>query len=324
MLYLFYGTDEFSRSEALLILRSSLPADVAALNSSTLDGRKLKLDELAGVCEAMPFLADKRLVVVTDALKHLKAGKERDELRAYLEHVPATCDLVFVEGADVDKRSSLFSYLKKVAQVQVFEPRTGNDLIGWMNERVRVSGVQLDPAAAQRLIDYVGNDGRMLASELAKLSSYVGRGGRIGGTEVDLLVQDTHEQNLFAFIDDLSLRQGRDALKGLRALLADGQAATYIVFMLARQVRILLGVQALATQRLSADEMAAQLKQKPFVIRKALSQVRRFEQGELAALHDQLLAVDHAIKTGRTQADVALEVLVMDICRAIPARRMAR
>jgi DNA polymerase-3 subunit delta len=65
-----------------------------------------------------------------------------------------------------------------------------------------------------------------------------------------------------------------------------------------------------------ADEIAAALKQKPFVVKKALEQVRNFRRAELEALHDHLLATDHAIKTGRLQAEVALELLVLEMCQA--------
>jgi DNA polymerase-3 subunit delta len=129
-----------------------------------------------------------------------------------------------------------------------------------------------------------------------------------------MLVQDNQEHNLFAFIDSLSQRQSGAALRGLRELLAEGQAAAYILFMLMRQVRILLGVQELAAQRMRADAIAAQLGQKPFVVKKALGQVSSFSRSELEHLHDRLLETDHAIKTGRAQAEVALELLVMEMC----------
>lgn len=313
MLYLLYGPDEFARSEALNALRATLPPDLAVLNTTTLDGRNLKLEILVSACESLPFLTDRRLVVVYDALKHLKAGKDRDALRAYLEHVPPTCDLVFVETEDVDKRNTCFTYLKKVGQVSEFQPRTGADLLHWLQARAKSLQVRLDNAAAQRLVDYVGNEGRILATELDKLASYVGQKGIITTAVVDLLVQDRQEQHLFTFIDDLSLRRRAAALRGVRALLADGQAAAYILFMLARQVRILLCVQELAAQRMQVEDIATQLKQKPFVIRKALTQIRNYRGTELETFHDRLIAYDQAIKTGRIQAEVALELLVMEM-----------
>lgn len=314
MLFLIYGPDEYGRSEALTALKARVPADVADLNITALDGRRMTLDDLAAACEAMPFLADRRLVIVYDLLKHQKAGKARDDLRAYLEHVPDACDLVFVESDDFDKRSSLFVFLKKHAEVHECVPREGADMQRWLHERAGNLGVTLESDAARRLTLLAGNDGRLLVTELTKLATFVGRGGRITVRDVDLLVADTQEQNLFAFIDELSARHRHAALTALRHLLDDGQAAQYILFMMARQVRILLGVKDLVAQRLRPDDIATQLGQKPFVVRKAIEQARGFSLADLRRLHQRLLELDHASKTGRAEIEAGLELIVADMC----------
>lgn len=313
MIYLFYGPDEYARSEAVHTMRANISPDLLHLNSTALDGRKLKLSDLTVACEAFPFLAERRLVVVTDALKHIKAGKARDELRAYLEQVPPTCDLIFVED-EVDKRSSLFTYIKKHGNVQEFLPRQGADLLRWVGEQAQARDTRMDRAAAQRLVDYVGNDSRLLNTELDKLACYVGRGGHVSVAVIDMLVQDQHEHNLFAFLDSLSARKRGEALQGIHNLLAEGQAPTYLLFMLARQVRILLGVRELSAQRMRTDAIASQLRLNPFVVKKALEQMRGFHAGELEHLHDRILELDHATKTGRVQAEVALGMLVLEVC----------
>src|SRR5689334_23664523 len=190
MIYLLYGPEEFARSEALAELKSAIPPDLADLNMATLEGRRLKLDALISACEVFPFIAERRLVIVQDLLKHQKAGKERDELRAYLERVPPTCDLVFVENEDFDKRNAVFTYLKKSATVREFLPKEGAELTRWLGERARLLDVKLEGPAAQRLVGFAGNEGRALINELGKLAGYVGRGGRISADHVDLLVQD--------------------------------------------------------------------------------------------------------------------------------------
>jgi DNA polymerase III subunit delta len=314
MLYLLYGPDEFSRSEALAKLRAQIPPDLVELNSAALDGRRLKLDALVAACEALPFIADRRVVVVSDLLKHQRAGKERDELRAYLERVPPTCDLIFVESEEFDKRSAVFTYLKKAGELREFLPREGSELLRWVAERAKALGVAIEPAAAQRLVTLAGNDTRALVNELGKLAGYVGGGGRVTVQAVDLMVADDQEQNLFAFIDEVSARRRGPALASLRRLLDDGQAATYIIFMLARQVRVLLGVKELAAQRLRPDDIASRLGQKPFVVRKALDQARGFGDADLLRLHDRVLELDHATKTGRFEAEAGLELLVAELC----------
>jgi DNA polymerase-3 subunit delta len=87
------------------------------------------------------------------------------------------------------------------------------------------------------------------------------------------------------------------------------------MFMVARQVRILLGVRELSAQRRRPDDIAAELGQRPFVVKKAMEQVRGFEAGVLERMHDRLLELDLATKTGRIQPEVALELFVAEACR---------
>jgi DNA polymerase III subunit delta len=315
MITLLYGPDEYRRSQALAAIRATIPADLGDLNISTLEGKRLKLDTLIAACEAFPFIAEKRLVIVADLLKNQKASADREALRNYLERLPATCDLIFVESEDFDKRSSVFTYLKKAGQLQEFLPLEAGELMRWLNSHASDLAVRLEPAAAQKLLASVGNDTRTLINELTKLATYVGRNGRISVATVELLVQDEQEQNLFAFIDELSTRRRGPALASVRRLLDEGQAAPYILFMVARQVRILLGVKDLASQRLKPDDIASRLNQKPFVVRKALEQVRGFSDQELLTLHDRILALDHASKTGRIEPETGLELLVAEFAK---------
>ncbi len=315
-IYLFYGPNELARSEAVAELRAGLPAEVADLNISVLDGRKVTIEQLVAACEAHPFLADRRLVIVYDALKHSKAGKAREELRDYCERVPTTCDLVFVEQDEVDRRHLLFTYLSKRGAVREFPLLSGQELLRWIERRAKSLAATIEPTAAQRLVDLAGNDSRALANELAKLATYVGRGGTIDQAAVDRLVTDQQEQNLFTFIDDLGTRRLGAALRGARALIEDGQAPPYVLFMLARHIRILLHVRQLAAQRCRPDDIASELGLKPFVARKAAEQARNFTAAELVTAHDRLLELDHAIKTGKMQAGTALELFVVEMCQA--------
>lgn len=323
MIYLLYGADELSRSEALHALKSAIPPDLAELNLTVLEGRKLKLEALAAACEALPFLAEQRIVIVEDALKSLKAGDARDAIKNYLPRVPDSATLVFVEREDVDKRSALFTALKKLATVREFQPREGAELQRWLAERAARLDAKLAPPAATLLAEFVGNDSRALLNELHKLAAYVGPNGTITPDGVRLLVHDTSESSVFAFVDALAARQLGPALALLHELFADGQAAIYLLFMVGRQVRILVQVKELADQRLRPDAMAAELKQNPFVIRKAVDQAARFTHANLLELHDRLVELDHWTKTGRIEAEAALELLVAETCTPVapPARR---
>lgn len=312
MIYLFYGPDDFQRNRALQALKSAIPPEVADLNITVLEGRKLRLDDVQTACEAYPFLAERRLVIVYHGLKYLRAAEERDALKEYLSRVPATVDLVFVEAEDPDQRTALFKELQRRAEVRIFNPLEGEALQQWLIDQARELGVSLAPAAARMLAENAGSDGWTLWNELQKLATYVGPGGTITAAEIQLLVVDESESNLFAFIDMLFSRQRSTApgpgFDRLRDLLSGGEAPHYILFMLARQVRLLLAVQSAG--RSSPDQLARSLGQRPFVVRKVQEQARGFRPAELRELHNRLVELDQAVKTGRIDALVALDLFV--------------
>ena len=69
MLYILHGEDDYSRNQYLNEIKRSLgdPA-MLATNTSVFEGAKLSPDELKGVCETVPFLAEKRLVIIEGLL----------------------------------------------------------------------------------------------------------------------------------------------------------------------------------------------------------------------------------------------------------------
>lgn len=313
MIYVLYGPDEYLRSLRLKELINGIPEAAQSLNINRLDGKKFKLEAFTQACEAFPFLHDRRMVIVEDLLKHQKAGKERDELRGYLDRLPTWADVVFVENDEVDKRNALFNYVNKNGHVEEYTHPKETELIRWIGEQARLRNVSITNQATARLIALVGNNGRTLVNELDKLAAYVRIGGSIGTAEVDLLVSDDSEENLFAFIDALASRRKGVALSKLHHLIADGQAAQYIIFMVARQIRILLQVRELDGQRMRPNDIASKVGLRPgFLTDKAIEQARGFREGELDRLHNQIIRLDHQSKTGAIDVHAGLDLLVME------------
>jgi DNA polymerase III delta subunit len=87
MLYILTGPDDFSRSEALLEIKKGLgDADMLVSNTNVFDGKKVTAGELASVCQAVPFLSEKRLVIsrlVERYSSDAPKGKGKKTARSY-------------------------------------------------------------------------------------------------------------------------------------------------------------------------------------------------------------------------------------------------
>jgi hypothetical protein len=77
MFYIFHGPDEFSRAELIAKWQSRMGDQaMVSLNTTYLDGRKATLGELRHSCDSIPFMAERRLVIVEGFLSRLHPGRK--------------------------------------------------------------------------------------------------------------------------------------------------------------------------------------------------------------------------------------------------------
>jgi len=338
MFYIFYGEDEFRRSEEIAHFRREIVRDgMGDLNISVYDGRRVDLTELLDACSAVPFLTDRRLIIVEGLLQRLESrgrvsgdadgdapaeraeGGEADRLCAYLPALPETTRLVFVEEGGLSRRNPVLRLAKTLgnkAYVKEFQLLSGKPLAAWVRQRARAKGVDVDAEALDVLISATGNDLRRVDQELEKLAGLVGYQGVISAQEVRALVAEDIQEDVFGLVDALGIRRPREAMRLLREALDAGANELYLLSMVARQIRLLLAARDMGDRGMSPADVQRKLRLHPFVALKLQPQVGRFTVQELQRIQRRVLKADHEIKTGRVEPSLALEMLVLDICRS--------
>ena len=95
--YIFYGEESYLREYYLGELRKKLvPAGFEEFNYHRLDGKDLAVQELTEMAEAMPMMAERTLIVVTDFDLFKLNEEQREKLIAFLDDIPPYCCVVFV------------------------------------------------------------------------------------------------------------------------------------------------------------------------------------------------------------------------------------
>jgi DNA polymerase-3 subunit delta len=322
MFYIFHGPDELTRSEALAKLRAQMgDPSLAELNITVLDGETLTLGELRQVCDSLPFMSDRRLVIVHNYLTRLGGGGKReggplDELVHYLPDMADSTRLVFVEADTLPRGHPVLKLAAAHEQghIHAFDGPGRGELTGWITNRVGAKGASIERPAADALAIAVGDDLRLLDSEIEKLAIYVGDERPITSADVDLLVPYAGTANVFAMVDAIGRRDGRTALHLLHKLLDENAAPLYLLSMIVRQFRILIQVKELSAQGLAASTIAKRAGLHPFVAEKAGRQAMNFSMGQLEVIYARLLETDLAIKTGQMGDVLALDTLVAALC----------
>ena len=329
MIYVLYGDDEFSVREELAALRERVtPEEMRDSNVTALLGAEASFDQVAQACYAVPFMANKRLVSVDGLLGRFepqgrggargrggRGGRaalgEWEGLDGLLPAMPPTTDLVFVDGP-LTERNPLFARVREHATLRGFRTPRGDGLSRWILDRAASQGMSIAPDAAAELADSVGGNLRVIASELDKLAVYRWR-ETVTRDDVRRAVVYTRDANIFQTVDAVIEGRASAAIGQILRALDSGAAPSFIIAMLARQVRNLLLAKEMRERGLNSAEIGRSLGIPEFAARRVMSQERRLEFGQVAAMHRELLETDASIKRGEVDERVAVEMLAASL-----------
>ncbi len=326
MIYSLSGDDDFTIRETIAAMKASIGTpDVRDVNIVT-HGANVSLDEFTATALTVPFLADKRLVLVEGLLGKFERGggrrsnagtngrknlSEWEGLPPALMSVPETTDVVFVDGR-LSASNPLLKLIRELVTAKTFNPPGPRELRMWIAERARGEGAQIEERAVQMLAETIGSDLAVVASEVRKLA-LVAAGRAIAAEDVDKMVSYAQEANIFASVDATVEGRVSDALGLVHGLLEGGTPTGQIMNMIARQVRLLILAKEIGARRLSTAEASQRLRLSGYPLRKTLFQADRFSMERLAEIHRMLLEADLAMKSTGTDDELILDTLIADI-----------
>lgn len=313
MFYIFHGDDEHSKRETLADLQKKLgDPSLLELNTNRFVAKNLTLSQLQHACDSIPFLAEKRLVIVEELLGNQPSFLE--ELVTYLPKLPETTRLVFMESHPLKENHPVIRLAKEseTGYVRLFSRPEGSRLEAWIRQNVQAAGGNIAPRAAHLLALNAGNDLALLANEIEKLVLYKGQ-ETIEAQDVSLLCSYVAEASIFELVDALGSRHGRSAARLLHSKLDEGTDPFYLFGMFVRQFRLLIQVKELAESGCRSPEIASRLNIHNYVAGKLYQQSHNFTLAQLETIFAHLLEIDVAAKTGRTDMSTALSLLVAGV-----------
>ncbi len=331
MLYILSGQDDFSLTHSLEEIKGEMGEQaILAAGTTTLDGQQVTLDQLRTVCETVPFLAGRRLVIIKGLLERFEPrGKSRRQrkttrvtdrqneyksLSACIGEMPDSTILVLIESR-ITNNNPLFRELADKAVVKTFPLLRDAELRQWVQRHVTEEGGSLSPQAVDLLTKLVGSNLWIMTSEINKLVLFTS-GRRIEEEDVKAVVSYTQQTNVFAMVDAIVEFKVELAEQLLQQLLQRGVAPAYLLFMLSRQMQMIVRTRELKKQGKTRIEIQNKLGlTSGFALGKTVEQASRYSLPRLKEVYHRLLEADLSIKTGKYDAELVLNILVAELCQ---------
>lgn len=286
--YLLIGEETFLIEEQLSAVRA-LMGEGSSMNTASYHAQEIRrIEEIISLCNTLPFLSDRRLIIIRNIHKLL--SKDLDGVLAYLRNPCGSTTLILtIEGVREEKK-----VMKKLApglEILHFDSFKGKDLIDWILSRARVCRKTMDKDAAYLLAEATGGNIWFISSEIEKISLFIGNRPSITIHDVEHLVMRSGEPPVFAFLDSLFDKK-KDVAYKLCELEGAGIAELEVVSRIEKQA--VLHYQILCTGRSKGADVH------PYVEKKIVSRKSLWSARQLLSLLGQMRRVEQAIKSGRS------------------------
>lgn len=311
--YLLYGEEAYLKQQYKQNLIKALNPDGDTMNFSHYEGKGVEIKPLIDLCETMPFFAERRVILLEDTgfFKN-----KCDELADYMKELPDYLCMVFVE-TEVDKRNRMYKAVKSCGTIAEFARQDEKTLMRWAAGILGKAGRKITQRDMELLLVRTGTDMGNLRMELEKLISYTEGRDVVTAEDIEEICTTQTTNRIFDMVRAVTEKNQKRALELYYDLLTLKEPPMRILFLLARQYRQLLLARQFAQSNLAQPEIASKLGIPAFAVRNILTCARAYTVSELEQAIADFVDAEEAVKTGRLEDKLSVELLIIKYSSAI-------
>jgi len=304
--YLIYGEEAFLKKSYKNRMKEALVGD-DTMNFHYFEGKGIDLKEVISLADTMPFFGERRLILMEDSGLFKSGGAE--SLVEYLPQMPDTTCILFVES-EVDKRNRLYKKVKELGYAAEMVRQDVKQLSTWAGGILAREGKKITGRTMELFLSKTGDDMENIRMELEKLISYTMGRDVITDQDVEEICTVRVTNKIFEMVAAIVNRKTRTAMDLYEDLLTLKEPPMRILFLIARQFNQILQVKELMAQGMDRGSIASKLKMQPFVVGKVMPQARAFSRDQILSYVDLCVDAEEAVKTGRLNERLAVELLI--------------
>lgn len=309
-LYLLYGEEAYLRCQVRDRLLAALAPEADNMNVHRFTGKGIEEREIISLAETLPFLAERRVILIEDSgfFKN-----KTEELADYLAEVPEYLVLIFCE-TEVDKRSRMYKAVSGSGRAVEFARQSEAVLGKWVLQQITRDEKKITRQDMEYFLHLTGADMSNIRNELEKLLSYCADREVITRADIDAVVSPQLENRIFDMVRAVAAHRKKEAFALYHDLLSLKESPLRILYLLAREFNNLRRLSALRADGVSQGEMAKVVGMPPFAVKKNLELLRHYRAEELEELVEDFVRAETDVKTGKLEDQLAVELMLIRAC----------
>lgn len=314
-LYFFTGENDYALEKEVSRWRQAFCQKHGTENFLLLQAKDIVLSDILDAVSAMPFIADKRLVLIRGIPKI-----EKEDMQTIVENIHPQVIVAFVESKP-DKRLGVVKALMELSEVKESKPLSPHELASWAHSLMQAEGGSIDRQSLSMLQGIVGSDQWTLESELKKILLYA-PGGKIEAAHIDMLAVPSGEQVIWMLTDLIGQRNIDEALIFLARRLDRGEDPYGLWSILLNMMKNLMLVWAGLQEGLTDKGIASAFGISFYTVRGLRPLATSFDAKRMHRLVAWAADADLAVKTGGYHYSVEHqgEIIALTECAMLMCR----
>lgn len=309
--YLIYGLDKGLINKKVEEIIKKIDVSLESIVKYNFD--EVSFENILEDASTINLFGDKKIVVVNNATLFI-SGSEFDinKLTNYLNNYNDKTYLIFTIVLEkIDSKKKIIKLFNEKGQVINLNDQETNH--NYIVKSLKDSGYEISVMDARYMISKIGNNNLLqINNELEKLMLYKLADKVITKKDIDTLIEENIDNNMFALVDAITNKDKTKMLDLYNKCLLESDPVM-IINMVASKFILIFQVKRLLEEGYKDEQMAKLLETHPYPIKLARNSSYRYSEKELLDIILKFADLDKDIKLGKVDSKLGLELLLLEI-----------
>lgn len=320
--YVFCGADEELIKEAVgNLVNPYIDEGLRDLNFIKFDGVQCTFDEIMNACETLPFMAEKKVVIVyrcaflkekLDASNKSLYNSMKEYLKDMPEHTILVLYHVFGDKRDTVKKNKNIMALDKITTVVQIDKLKRDGFYKRVDSMFKENNKSINKIELRYLCEKLPMNLDIAKKEVSKIVDYVGDRD-INKKDIDLLIPNKSEDDVFDLVDLISQRKIERALDILNELLFKADQHMLIITTIENQFKRLYDIKIGLLKGKNVQDFIGEFRIPQFVVEKLILQSKKFSRGQLEKILTFCINTEKNLKSSSGDKKAELELFLLNI-----------